>query len=37
MEAFCYLLTALDLPISETGMKRIGSNPLVRDYRLAYD
>jgi hypothetical protein len=37
MEALCYLLTALDLPISEKGMRRIGSNPLVRDYRLAYD
>jgi hypothetical protein len=37
MEALCFLLTALDLPISEPGMKRIKNNPLVRDYRLAYD
>jgi hypothetical protein len=37
MEAFCYLLTAADLPISEEGIRRIGFNPLVQDYRRAYD
>ncbi|MEX2164512.1 MAG: hypothetical protein WD823_09745 [Sulfuricaulis sp.] len=37
MEAFCYLLTALDLPISKMGLERIRSNPLVRDYKHAYD
>jgi hypothetical protein len=37
MEAICYLLTALDLPISNTGIARIGYNPLVRNYLLAYD
>jgi hypothetical protein len=31
MEAICYLLTALDLPISAEGKKRLASNPLVRD------
>lgn len=34
MEALCYLLTALDLPISAEGLKRVRSNPVVRDYRL---
>jgi hypothetical protein len=37
MEALCYLLTAFDLPIFETGIKRVKSNPLIRDYRMAYD
>jgi hypothetical protein len=37
MEALCYLLMALDLPISETGINRIGSNTLVSDYLLAQD
>jgi hypothetical protein len=37
MEALCYLLTALELPISGAGKKRIRSNPLVQDYRLAYE
>jgi hypothetical protein len=37
MEALCYLLTALDLPISEAGISRTGYNPLVQDYRLASD
>jgi hypothetical protein len=37
MEALCYLLTALDLPIGEEGLKRIGSNSVLRDYRMAYD
>lgn len=37
MEALCYLLMALDLPISETGINRIGSNTLVSDYLLACD
>jgi hypothetical protein len=37
MEALCFMLTALDLPISEAGMMRITNNPLVRDYRLAYE
>jgi len=37
MEALCYLLLALDLPIPEPGIKRIAANPSVRDYRLAYD
>jgi hypothetical protein len=37
MEALCYLLTALDLPISEEGLTRVGSNPVLRDYRMAYD
>lgn len=36
MEALCYLLTAYELPISQTGASRIGSNPLVRDYLVAY-
>jgi hypothetical protein len=34
MEALCYLLTALELPIPKTGIKRIKSNPLVQDYLL---
>jgi hypothetical protein len=37
MEALCYLLTGLDLPISAEGSKRVWSNPVLRDYRLAYD
>lgn len=37
MESLCYLLTALDLPISEEGLTRVGSNPVLRDYRMAYD
>jgi hypothetical protein len=37
MESLCYLLTALDLPISEEGLTRVGSNPVIRDYRMAYD
>jgi len=37
MEALCYLLTALELPISEEGMKRVRHNPLVRDYHNAYE
>jgi hypothetical protein len=35
MEAFCYLLTALDLPISVKGLERARSNPVVRDYRFS--
>src|SRR5882757_56345 len=37
MEALCYLLTTLELPISEEGLTRVGSNPVLRDYRMAYD
>ncbi|TWB93206.1 hypothetical protein FBZ93_111245 [Bradyrhizobium macuxiense] len=37
MEALCYLLTALDLPIGSEGLERIRSNPVVRDYHMAYD
>jgi hypothetical protein len=37
MEALCYLLTALELPIGEDGLNRIGSNSVLRDYRMAYD
>jgi hypothetical protein len=37
VEALCYLLTALDLPIGEEGLKRIGSNSVLRDYRMAHD
>jgi hypothetical protein len=37
MEALCYLLTALDLPISTAGLGRTGSNPIVRDYRDAFE
>lgn len=37
MEALCYLLTALELPISEEGVKRIRNNPLVRDYHNAHE
>ncbi|UPK05727.1 hypothetical protein [Bradyrhizobium sp. 170] len=37
MEALCYLLTALELPIPEEGIPRAGSNPVLRDYRLACD
>jgi hypothetical protein len=37
MEALCYLLMALDLPISETGINRIRSNTLVSDYVLVYN
>ena len=32
IEALCYLLMAVDLPISTSGLRRIRSNPLVRDY-----
>jgi hypothetical protein len=35
MEALCYLLTALDLPIPKKGIERIKSNPLVQNYRVA--
>lgn len=37
MEALCYLLTALDLPISTEGLERVKSNPVVRDYLLSYE
>jgi hypothetical protein len=37
MEALCYLLTALDLPINEDGIKRVRDNSLIRDYRASYD
>ncbi|KRR29115.1 hypothetical protein [Bradyrhizobium retamae] len=37
MESLCYLLTALELPISEEGRSRVGSNSVLRDYRMAYD
>jgi hypothetical protein len=37
VEALCYLLTALELPISNEGLQRVRSNPVLRDYRLAYD
>lgn len=37
MEALCYLLTALDLPISSKGLARVGANPVVRDYRRAFE
>jgi hypothetical protein len=37
MEALCYLLTALDLPISSEGLARVGSNPVVSDYRRAFE
>lgn len=37
MEAICYLLTALDLPIHEDGLKRVQHNPVVRDYLNAYE
>ena len=37
MEALCYLLTALDLPIDGTGMNRVRDNPLIRDHRASYD
>ncbi|QOZ23631.1 hypothetical protein [Bradyrhizobium sp. CCBAU 51753] len=36
MEALCYLLTTLELPIAEEEIARVGSNPVLRDYRLAY-
>ena len=32
MEAVCYLLTALELPIHEAGLKRVQRNPVIRDY-----
>lgn len=32
MEALCYLLTAIDLPIPKNGIARLRSNPVVRDY-----
>jgi hypothetical protein len=37
MEALCYLLTALGLPISEEGIKRFKSNSLIRDYHRSYE
>lgn len=37
MEAICYLLTALELPIHEDGLKRVQRNPVVRDYLRAYE
>jgi len=37
VEALCYLLTALDLPISQQGKERIRANLLIRDYRQAYE
>jgi hypothetical protein len=37
VEAFCYLLTAIDLPVNEAGLTRIRQNPVLRDYRNAYD
>jgi hypothetical protein len=37
MEALCYLLTAMDLPISSKGLTRTGSNPVVRNYRDAFE
>lgn len=36
MEAICYLLTALELPIHEKGLQRVQYNPVIRDYRNAY-
>jgi len=35
MEALCYMLTALDLPLSAEGLDRIRRNPVVQDYRLS--
>ena len=32
MEAFCFLMTALDLPILGEGLARVKRNPVVRDY-----
>jgi hypothetical protein len=37
MEAICYLLTALDLPIHENGLQRVHRNPVIRDYHNAYE
>lgn len=37
MEALCYLLTALDLPISSDGLARVGANPVISDYRRAFE
>ena len=37
MEAICYLLTALDLPIHENGLKRVHRNPVIRDYHNAHE
>jgi len=37
MEALCYLLTAVDLPISDAGKQRTGANPIVQDYRMCYE
>ncbi len=37
MEALCYLLTALELPIPEQALSRVGSNPVIEQYRMAYD
>lgn len=35
MEALCFLLTALELPSSMTGLDRVKHNPLVQQYLLA--
>ena len=35
LEALCYLLIALDLPISDEGVQRVRNNPLVVDYHYA--
>ncbi|MBT1157118.1 hypothetical protein J1C56_16095 [Aminobacter anthyllidis] len=37
MEALCYLLTALNLPMSAEGTKRVRNHPLVQNYHLAYE
>lgn len=37
MEAICYLLTALELPIQEEGLKRVQYNPVVDNYLRAYE
>jgi hypothetical protein len=37
MEALCYLLTVLDLPINGAGIERMRSNPLIQDYRTSHD
>ncbi len=37
IEALCYLLIAVTLPISEAGRHRTGANPIVQDYRMAYE
>ncbi|MDO9412286.1 MAG: hypothetical protein Q7T81_06895 [Pseudolabrys sp.] len=33
LEAFCFLLTVRDLPMSNDGLKRAGANPIVQRYR----